>query len=553
MHLGHHWKSHATVKRRCSYLVTIILVHRIRIAGVCCATARVVALPLQSDFTGYNQGMCADAKSMHDTNGLIRSIERHAQPATARMRRSKMHDWCAVLPCSSDTKICLLVVICVSVLGYVATLHLIPTVAQATLRNGIHGRDINKAGTIAGSANIPEATGLAAAGVYLACIVVLQLFSCYCSWRSRNSWPSSQVCEFNSPQGPVQVEKNVGAGDGAGHGRKRRQQERAHEGTQAGLLAAAPAVCTAGIQTAVPNYSAVLATVGMMAFVGFVDDVLNPPPLTWAFKAVPAFFAFQPVLVSAYLRRRPTAAVKQVLQTFLGLPATLDFGIWYYIYLNVGASFVPNSINILAGINGLEAGQVLVISCAVLMYNLMQICESPHQQQYRATAATTALAGASSGKLPQHLLSFCITAPLAATTVALLQFNWYPSKVFVGDTFPYFAGTVIAAAAIIGQFTCTLFIFLLPQFFNAMYSLPQLFRFVACPAFRMPVFDASTGLMQPKSRSDLNLQSLMVQLFGPCSEQTLCIRLLMLQGACCVLGLWLTWRRHRLFGCAKCA
>lgn len=53
--------------------------------------------------------------------------------------------------------------------------------------------------------------------------------------------------------------------------------------------------------------------------------------------------------------------------------------------------------------------------------------------------------------------------PLAATTSALLLFNWYPSEVFVGDTFTYFAGMAIAVAGILGHFSETLLILLIPQ------------------------------------------------------------------------------------------
>jgi UDP-N-acetylglucosamine--dolichyl-phosphate N-acetylglucosaminephosphotransferase len=39
----------------------------------------------------------------------------------------------------------------------------------------------------------------------------------------------------------------------------------------------------------------------------------------------------------------------------------------------------------------------------------------------------------------------------------------YPSKVFVGDTFTYFAGMTIAVAGILGHFSETLLLFLVPQ------------------------------------------------------------------------------------------
>lgn len=62
-----------------------------------------------------------------------------------------------------------------------------------------------------------------------------------------------------------------------------------------------------------------------------------------------------------------------------------------------------------------------------------------------------------------HLFSLYLMLPLAATTLALLLFNWYPSEVFVGDTFTYFAGMAIAVAGILGHFSETLLILLIPQ------------------------------------------------------------------------------------------
>jgi UDP-N-acetylglucosamine--dolichyl-phosphate N-acetylglucosaminephosphotransferase len=43
-----------------------------------------------------------------------------------------------------------------------------------------------------------------------------------------------------------------------------------------------------------------------------------------------------------------------------------------------------------------------------------------------------------------HLFSAYLMFPLAGVTLGLLVFNWYPSRVFVGDTFTYFAGVWLA-------------------------------------------------------------------------------------------------------------
>jgi UDP-N-acetylglucosamine--dolichyl-phosphate N-acetylglucosaminephosphotransferase len=47
-------------------------------------------------------------------------------------------------------------------------------------------------------------------------------------------------------------------------------------------------------------------------------------------------------------------------------------------------------------------------------------------------------------------------------TLGLLKHNKFPSKVFVGDTFCYFAGMTFAMVGILGHFTKTMLLFFLP-------------------------------------------------------------------------------------------
>lgn len=125
--------------------------------------------------------------------------------------------------------------------------------------------------------------------------------------------------------------------------------------------------------------------------------------------------------------------------------------------------------------------------------------------------------------------------PTAATSFALLSYNWYPSRVFVGDTYTYFAGMTIAVAGILGHFSQTLLIFLIPQVFNFVYSLPQLFGIVFCPRHRLPTFDPKTGLLT--ASPNWNMVNLVLQVGGRCNELWLCIRILIVQVMCCGLGL----------------
>lgn len=71
----------------------------------------------------------------------------------------------------------------------------------------------------------------------------------------------------------------------------------------------------------------------------------------------------------------------------------------------------------------------------------------------------------------------------------------YPSQVFVGDTFCYFAGMTFAVVGIIGHFSKTLILFFMPQIVNFLYSIPQLFKFVPCPRHRLPKYDSKSDLL----------------------------------------------------------
>lgn len=51
----------------------------------------------------------------------------------------------------------------------------------------------------------------------------------------------------------------------------------------------------------------------------------------------------------------------------------VDLSFIYYIYMGMLAIFCTNSINIYAGLNGLEVGQSIVIGAFVLMHNIIEM------------------------------------------------------------------------------------------------------------------------------------------------------------------------------------
>ncbi|KAF5938183.1 hypothetical protein HYC85_025689 [Camellia sinensis] len=123
----------------------------------------------------------------------------------------------------------------------------------------------------------------------------------------------------------------------------------------------------------------------------------------------------------------------------------------------------------------------------------------------------------------------------------VLDVPWrvYPSSVFVGDTYTYFAGMTMAVAGILGHFSETLLIFFLPQVLNFLLSLPQLSGYIPCPRHRLPRFDPRTGLLT--GTNDGTLVNLFLRKFGRMSEKSLCIYLLVFQAICCCFCFMLRW------------
>ncbi|KAE9619734.1 hypothetical protein Lal_00038163 [Lupinus albus] len=271
------------------------------------------------------------------------------------------------------------------------------------------------------------------------------------------------------------------------------------------------------------EYNAALACICFMMLLGFVDDVLDVP---WRVKLLLPSIAALPLLM-AYAGHT-TIVIPKPLVPHIGVEV-LDLGWMYKLYMGLLAVFCTNSINIHAGLNGLEVGQTVVIASAILIHNIMQIGASSDPEYKLA-----------------HAFSIYLAQPLLATSLALLSYNWYPSSVFVGDTYTYFAGMTMAVIGILGHFSETLLIFFLPQVLNFLFSLPQLSGYVPCPRHRLPRFDPETGLLT--GTKDGTLVNLSLRFLGRKSEKALCIYLLGFQAIACSLCFLL---RHFLAGWYK--
>ncbi|TRY74710.1 hypothetical protein TCAL_09186 [Tigriopus californicus] len=306
---------------------------------------------------------------------------------------------------------------------------------------------------------------------------------------------------------------------------------------------------------------AALLSIACMLLLGFADDVLD---LRWRHKLLLPSLASLPLLMVYYVLFDGTVIVVPViLRPLLG--ANIDLGLLYYLYMGLLAVFCTNAINILAGINGLEVGQSIVMAASILVFNV----------------------GEMDGSLGHyHRFSMYFLLPYLATSLPLLFYNWYPASMFVGDTFCYYSGMTLAVVAILGHFSKTLLLFFMPQIFNFLYSVPQLFHMVPCPRHRLPAFNAETDRVQMSLSvfkqqdlrfwgrwilyvfrmarvihyrefvkeeevwvecNNMTLINLVLRICGPMHEQTLTIVLLVFQVFCSVLAFFIRYPLAYLF------
>ncbi|XP_033375560.1 UDP-N-acetylglucosamine--dolichyl-phosphate N-acetylglucosaminephosphotransferase isoform X2 [Parus major] len=298
-----------------------------------------------------------------------------------------------------------------SLLGFAATLTLIPAFTQHFLAARLFGEDLNKTSR----RPVPEAQGVISGAVFLIilfCFIPVPFLRCFVEEQCA-AFPHDEFVE---------------------------------------LIGSLLAICC-------------------MIFLGFADDVLN---LRWRHKLLLPTMASLPLLMVYFTNfGNTTIVVPKPFRLLLGMH--LDLGILYYVYMGMLAVFCTNAINILAGINGIEAGQSLVIAASIIIFNIVEL-NGDYQDD--------------------HIFSLYFMIPFFFTTLGLFYHNWYPSRVFVGDTFCYFAGMTFAVVGILGHFSKTMLLFFIPQVLNFLYSLPQLFHTIPCPRHRLPRLNPDTGKLE---------------------------------------------------------
>lgn len=136
-----------------------------------------------------------------------------------------------------------------------------------------------------------------------------------------------------------------------------------------------------------------------MLLLGFADDVLD---LRWRHKLYLPTIASLPLLMVYYTNfNSTTIIVPKPFRYWFGF--SIDMGLLYYIYMGMLAVFCTNSINILAGVNGLEVGQSVVIAASIAVFNVLELTGPMWKE---------------------HRFSLFFILPYLGTALALLKHNW---------------------------------------------------------------------------------------------------------------------------------
>lgn len=172
---------------------------------------------------------------------------------------------------------------------------------------------------------------------------------------------------------------------------------------------------------------ALLNVILILAGIGLVDDLLGwrRGGLSRRSRLITVCFAAIPLMVI-------NAGKSIVSLPFIGV---IDLGLIYpLIIIPLGIAGATTTFNFLAGFNGLEAGQgIILLASAALVAFLM-------------------------GNSWLTIIALCMTAAL----LAFLFYNFYPANVFPGDALTYSVGGLIAAISILGNFERIAIFFFIP-------------------------------------------------------------------------------------------
>jgi len=251
---------------------------------------------------------------------------------------------------------------------------------------------------------------------------------------------------------------------------------------------------TGSSQVSEEEYMALALLLLLSSFLGFLDDLLG-----WkkGLRAVYRILLMLPLSI-------PLVVIKAgYTKIALPLVGTVDLGLLYPLLLvPVGVMGAANAFNMIAGYNGLEAtqGAILMAFTAVFSY-------------------------------AKGLYSvFTASVIMLAALVVFLVHNWYPAKVFPGNSLTYGVGAYYASLVIIGNFEKFGLLQFTLYFIELLLFLRGLRDGVYKENFGVPQPDGSIKLPYSKSYSITHVAiKIQIKLRGYATERGVVVTVALLQ------------------------
>ncbi len=256
-----------------------------------------------------------------------------------------------------------------------------------------------------------------------------------------------------------------------------------------------------------PPFLAAISVFFIASTIGLIDDISDLPQRV---KAVAVAFAALPLML-VHLGAPVISFPFGYNWAFLG-----EAHLFYWLILvPIGVTGVANAMNMSAGYNGLETGEIVVISGALLVVG-----------QLRSVPDVA-------------LLVFGSTMGCA---LALFYFNRFPARVFVGDIGTLGLGAGLAAGIILAHIEFYGLVAIAPAFWElgaAGYYGLQRRNAVRKAACRNPEIDASARLHPPEGAEHFTLAYWILSK-RPMTEKSLVWALLAVYIACGLIAIALS-------------
>ena len=210
---------------------------------------------------------------------------------------------------------------------------------------------------------------------------------------------------------------------------------------------------------------AILVSLLLACLLGFIDDIFG-----WklGLKVWQKLFFTIPVAIPLMVINAGSSVIN------LPLIGIISFGIFYpLIIVPIGIVGAANGFNMFAGYNGLEGGMGIIIISTLSFISWLI------------------------GNVWITFLGILAVISL----ISFLIFNWYPAKIFPGDSFTHSIGALIAMFAILGNMEKIAIFLFIPYFLDAFLYIRAIAidRVGKVEAFAKPNEDGSLDLPYKKN------------------------------------------------------